>query len=252
MNTILKQYLRCYIEYLQDDWNQWLALAEFASNNHASETTNVSPFFANYGYDPAIELNTSPSTSGKPDVDAKQYSQRLADIHDHCRAEMLRSQFQYSEQADRRRQPAPRLQIGDQVWLDARHIQTLRPSRKLDNRRLGPFKVIEPIGTHAYRIDLPISMKIHNVFNVSRLSPAANNPFPSQQQDPAPPVQVDGNDEYLVQQVLDSKMVRSRLKYLVQWVGYDDPTWEPAENLDGVTAVDTFHSRYPTKPGPLP
>jgi len=55
LNAVLEQYLRCYVEYLQDDWNSFLSLAEFATNNHASETTGLSPFFANYGMDPRIE-----------------------------------------------------------------------------------------------------------------------------------------------------------------------------------------------------
>ena len=52
VNTILEQYLQAYVNYLQDDWEVWLHLAEFATNNHASETTSMSPFFANYGQDP--------------------------------------------------------------------------------------------------------------------------------------------------------------------------------------------------------
>ena len=49
MNAILEQYLRAYINYLQDDWEAWLHMAEFAANNQASETTGMSPFFAIYG-----------------------------------------------------------------------------------------------------------------------------------------------------------------------------------------------------------
>ena len=52
VNAILGQYLRTYVNYLQDDWEAWLHLAEFATNNHASETTGMSSFFANYEQDP--------------------------------------------------------------------------------------------------------------------------------------------------------------------------------------------------------
>ena len=52
MNAILEQYLRVYVNYLQDDWEAWLHLAEFTTNNYVSETTGMSPFFANYGQDP--------------------------------------------------------------------------------------------------------------------------------------------------------------------------------------------------------
>jgi hypothetical protein len=46
-------------------------------------------------------------------------------------------------------------------------------------------------------------------------------------------------------------MYRSQLQYLIQWTGYDSLTWEPAMFVDGLQAVEEFHQRYPTKPGPL-
>jgi len=56
VNRIMEQYLRSYVNYQQDDWCQWLPMAEFMGNNHSSETTGTSPFFANYGYDPRIDF----------------------------------------------------------------------------------------------------------------------------------------------------------------------------------------------------
>ena len=50
-NAVMEQYLRSYVNYLQDDWVERLPLAEFVANNQVSETTGISPFFANYGYD---------------------------------------------------------------------------------------------------------------------------------------------------------------------------------------------------------
>jgi hypothetical protein len=52
MNAIMEQYLRAYVNYLQDDWADWLLLAKFAANNQASKTTGISPFFTNKGFDP--------------------------------------------------------------------------------------------------------------------------------------------------------------------------------------------------------
>ena len=56
----------------------------------------------------------------------------LRKIHDLIGAEMTAVQFQYSEVYDKARHPTPKLKSGDQVWLDARHIKTTRPGRKLD------------------------------------------------------------------------------------------------------------------------
>src|SRR5438045_2439650 len=51
-NQTLEQYLRCYINYRQDDWVDWLPQAEFTYNNTVHALTGVSPFFALYGYNP--------------------------------------------------------------------------------------------------------------------------------------------------------------------------------------------------------
>jgi Chromo (CHRromatin Organisation MOdifier) domain len=59
-------------------------------------------------------------------------------------------------------------------------------------------------------------------------------------------------EEYEIEEVLDSKLVRGTLKYLVEWRGYDAPTWEPTRAINEAAALDQFHQSYPTKPGPLP
>jgi hypothetical protein len=45
--------------------------------------------------------------------------------------------------------------------------------------------------------------------------------------------------------------VQRQLQYLIQWIGYDAPSWEPAESVNGVWAIDLFHEQYPVKLGPL-
>jgi transposase InsO family protein len=250
VNAVMEQYLRSYVNYQQDDWNQWLALAEFATNNHVSEITNVSPFFANYGFDPRLELDNEKPPQGQPDIDAQGMVQTMDDIFDHLRTEMARAQLVQAEYADQRRNPAPSFKEGDSVWLNTRNIRTRRPSRKLDHRKIGPFKVLEKIGSHAYRLELPETVRIHNVFHVSLLSLANEDPYPGQHLPPPPPIEIDGEEEYEVDEILDSKRVCGRLRYLIKRTGYNEPTWEPAQNTNDLRAVDEFHARYPDKPGP--
>ena len=62
---------------------------------------------------------------------------------------------------------------------------------------------------------------------------------------------VDDVEEWHVEEILDSRIHCRHLQYLVTWVGYDWPDWEPAEGMNKLEVVDRFHERYPQKPGPL-
>ena len=62
VNQVLEQYLRCSINYHQDNWVDLLSLVEFAYNNTIQDSTKQMPFFTNYGYHPRFDqfqLSTS-------------------------------------------------------------------------------------------------------------------------------------------------------------------------------------------------
>ena len=94
-------------------------------------------------------------------------------------------------------------------------------------------------------------MKNHPVFHVSNLSRAAGDPYPGQIIPPPPPVIVDDKEEFFIEEIVDSRLWRKKLRYLVKWVGYAQLDWQDAETMDEAEAVDRFHERYPDKPGPL-
>ena len=54
VNQELEQYLRIFINHRQEQWPEWLGMAEFAYNNKAHSSTRISPFKANYGQDPRM------------------------------------------------------------------------------------------------------------------------------------------------------------------------------------------------------
>ena len=204
-------------------------MPEIAANNQESETTQTTPFFAYTGHHPRCSFDLSPSTRLPENTEALETATKLNEIHELVRAEIRYAQAKQQEDADRSRVPAPVYQPGDKVWLNARNITTRRPSVKLDHKRLGPFPITALVRKYACRLKLPATMKIHNVFHVRLLEPAASDRFSGQLIPPAPPVEVDGEEEWEVTDVFDSRMFRRRLEYLIKWTGYDDPMWEPAE-----------------------
>ena len=160
MNAILEQYLRAYINYLQDDWEAWLHMAEFAANNHASETTGISLFFATYGQDPLwqFDLTAMEEHSLLQEQRAQQVSTTMKEITEHLQEEIFRAQHREQEYADSKRWPAPAFKVGDKVWFNAQNIPTQRPSRKLDHRRLGPYEIIKVVLPYAYKLQFPTAV----------------------------------------------------------------------------------------------
>ncbi|MBW0534748.1 hypothetical protein O181_074463 [Austropuccinia psidii MF-1] len=150
----------------------------------------------------------------------------------------------------------PYFQPGDKVWLASKNINTTRPTKKLSQRSLGPFIVLKKIGSHACHLELPQQWKSgHPVFHVSLLEPVKQSIIPNQNKMPTPPILVEEQEEWEVAQVLDSKLKRVKLWYLVEWKGFsEDPEgtmWEPASNLTkSPDLVINLHSFYPENPGP--
>ena len=89
---------------------------------------------------------------------------------------------------------------------------------------LGAFKVLKAVGT-SYRLQLPTTMRIHDVFHPSLLRKAADDPLPGQTNEPPQPVVVDDEDEWEVDDILDSRLFGKgkRLQYRVKWKGHDNP-----------------------------
>jgi len=239
-----------FVNHEQDDWVQWLPLAEFATNNGTSESTKCIPFFAVQGVDQRMSFAGEPTQArDQRCLDADQVQATMQQVHEHLRVEMRRSQALQEEGANRGHIPTPNIQVGSKVWLDARNIRTIRQTRKLDWKHMGPFRVCKQVSPYAYELELPASIRIHRVQPVSLLDQVIEDPLVGQRIEPPPSVEVDREEEYQVSSVEDSRMYRSQLQYLIQWMGYDSLTWEPAKFVDGLQVVDEFYYRYPMKPG---
>ena len=115
---------------------------------------------------------------------------------------MTTAQLRQKENYDKHRKPDPNLESGDMVWFLPRNVKTTRPSKKLDYKKMGPFKIIKQVGTSSYKLDLPASMTIHNTFHISLLEPYEDNKFPPHIQTPLPPIEIDREPEYELEEII--------------------------------------------------
>ncbi|GAA5891825.1 hypothetical protein JCM5296_003241 [Sporobolomyces johnsonii] len=232
LNQTLEQYLRMYINYQQDNWEDLLPLAQYVYNDTLHSSTKMTPFFATYGFHPTFAVS-------------------LATLHQVLRHELGLAAQRMKTAYDRHRLEAPRFDIDDLVWLSSKNIATSRQSQKLDHRFLGPYPIVEKIGDSAYHLKLPDTVRLHVVFHVSLLYPHSANPFPDHLPTPPPLTIVNGQPELEVEMILDSQTYHGLLRYLVRWRGLSprEDSWELADNLANADdLVQEFHRRYPNKP----
>uniref|UniRef100_A0A803SPZ4 Gypsy retrotransposon integrase-like protein 1 n=1 Tax=Anolis carolinensis TaxID=28377 RepID=A0A803SPZ4_ANOCA len=247
-NATLEQYLRCYVNYQQDNWASLLPLSEFAFNNGVQNSTKEAPFFANYGFHPRffppiVETSEVPA--------AENWLQELTAVQELLHQQLDQAKEDYKRHADSHRQPGPEIKVGDRVWLSTRFLPSHRPCRKLDARFIGPYTVVAHLNPVTFKLQLPRSMRIHPVFHRSLLLPA-DGVRPDVYQLPPAPTLVDGEEEFEVQDILDSRIHRRRLQYLIDWVGYgpEERSWEDASTVHAPDLVQRFHRTYPSKPRP--
>jgi len=224
VNQELAQYLRLFVGERQDDWYTLLPLAEFSYNNHVHSSMQQTPFLLDTGWHPRMGFEP-----------VNEFTNRMKDTLEEAKSALAKARDDMARYYNRHRSPAPTFSPGNMVYLDSEDIQTTRPLKKLSHCRLGPYSVERRVRKYAYRLVLPPPMRrLHPVFNVVKLSPAPDDLIVGRRRNPPPPPElVDGEEEYIVEDILNSRMFQRKLQYLVKWEGYgiEGNTWEYSENL---------------------
>jgi hypothetical protein len=248
VNQTMEQYLRSFVNYQQDNWTDFLPLAEFAYNNSKHAATGKTPFFALYGYHPQFAAISHNPHTGEA-IDAVERLQLLKQTHDDLVSNLKKAQETQAKYFNANHK-AITFSAGDKVWLKTTNIHTTRPSKKLDFKRLGPFTIDKLVNSQAYRLALPPAMKIHPTFHVSLLDPYKKSTIPDRTQSPPPPVNIDDPTIYEVEQILDSRLFRRKLQYKVRWLGYgpEDDQWVHHSDVTSPDLIKAFHTKYPSKP----
>ena len=254
VNQELEQYLRLFTSERQDDWSDLLALAEFSYNNHIHSSTQQTPFMLDTGQHP--QMGFEPHEQSSKWETANEFTERMKSTLEEARSALAKAKEEMARYYDQRRTPAPEFKPGDMVYLDASDISTTRPSKQLDNRRLGLYEVEKRVGRNDYRLILPPAFgRTHPTFHVVKLTPAPKDPILGWQQPPPPPPElVDGEPQWEVDEILDSRIVRRKLRYLIKWKGYgrDEDSWEPESDVNAPELVEKFHREHPEAPREIP
>ena len=250
VNQSLEQYLRIFCSHRQDDWAQLLSTAEFSYNNAAHESTGLSPFFVEYGWNPRMAPDVK---EGLKHPSLEDIFRDRAEAREQAEASLTLAAERMKWYYDQHKASVP-FKVGDKVLLKGKDLKIKNASAKLAAKNYGPYEIIDQPGPVNFKLKLPKSSKVHPVFHASKFIPYHDDKIANRAPTKPGPVEVEGQDEFEVEKILDSKIIRGRVQYLVKWIGYDDSdnSWLPVRNVkNSKKLLDEFHIKHPDAPQPI-
>ena len=119
-------------------------------------------------------------------------------------------------------------------------------SEKLTEHFVGPYKVKGIVSSNAIELELPKSIRIHPVVNVSRVW-LYKSQVERQKKILPKLLIIKGQEEFKIEKILNKRTIRGKEKFLVRWKGYtaEEDTWENRENLENTKElVEEFERKY--------
>jgi len=221
-------------------------MAEFVYNNKVHAATKTLLFKANYGQDP--KMGFKGRRKGKYEV-AEKFIKRMRKIQEKVKVALGKVQEEMKKFANRKRREEEEYRVENLVLLSTKNLKWQmkgRRSEKLTECFVGPYKVKGIVSSNAIELELPKSIKIHPVVNVSRVQ-LYKLQVEGQKKIPPKPVIIEGEEEFKVEKILNKRTIRGKEKFLVRWKGYtvEEDTWENRENLENTKElVEEFEREY--------
>jgi hypothetical protein len=221
VNQEIEAYLSIYCASHPEEWPQALHTLEFTHNNRRHADRQHTPFELMFGESP-IAIPLSFENTKYPTMENKMKTLL------HNREEALAAhELARSRMADRRKSTFTPFKKGDQVWLDSRNLKTIY-HKKMKPKREGPFEITEVLGPVTYKLKLPTSWRIHNVFHATLLRRYKENDTYGANFTEPPPELVEGEEVYEVETILNHRKRGRGYQYFIKWKGYpiSDASWE--------------------------
>ena len=257
-NQYLQKRLRPFVNHYQDNWSELLPMMDYAQLTLPHDSLGgLAPFDVVHGYSPRTTwdwnhhlVDSETPSQALNRQEAQAYARRHYEAWKLASNHLRTAQERMSKASNQHRRPVD-WAVGDHVYLDMRPFPTTRPSRKLDNPYAGPFKVLAKV-FNSWRLELPSTMKVHDVFPSQRLRKAPMDHLPGQLPTPEEPINITGDEEYEVEEIIAVRQVGKTLQYRCTWTGRDvDLEFYPASDFKYAPfKLQTFHHANKELPGP--
>jgi len=167
INQKLEQYLKVFINYRQEQWPDWLGTTGFVYSNKIHLATKVSFFKTNYSQDP--QMGFEGRRKGKFEA-AEKFVERMKKIQKETKAALGKVQEEIKKYANRKQEEGKEYKVRDLVLLSTKDLKWQMVGRRLEKlteQFVGSYRVKGIVSTNAIELELPSSIKIHSIVNVS-------------------------------------------------------------------------------------
>ncbi|XP_026445458.1 uncharacterized protein LOC113346084 [Papaver somniferum] len=233
-NRTLECYLRCFAGMKPTDWSKWLPWAEWWYNTSFHSAIRMSPYQALYSRPPPAVTAYLPGSTSVHDVElnlkARDHTLKLLKSHLHD------AQSRMKKYADSHRTERS-FSVDDWVYLRLQSYRQTTVSQqsfsKLSPKFYGPFRILEKIGSVAYKLELPASSRIHPVVHVSQLKLKVGSTTSVEQVLP----DIIDYEKWEPDSILDRRMYKkgngAGTRWLIKWKNHapEDATWEDADDF---------------------
>ncbi len=165
-----------------------------------------------------------------------------------CEA-LIKTRKQMMNQANKHRKKI-NYKIESRMFLNERNIVTARFFKKLNDKMLDSFQIIDLVDSF-YKLKLLKTMRIHDVFHSKLLRLVVNDSLSDQKNELSRSIVMNDENEWEIDDILNFRRYQRRLQYQVKWKNYDnDLNWYNADDDEFMNAqemIDDFHIKYSTK-----
>ncbi len=257
-NQKKKRYLRSYCNYQQNDWFEWLSMIEFASNAVTSAFIELFVFMINYDYESRMSFDSSNSNNiarerwliRKRVLTQKVVNivEKIKDIWEFTKKRLINAQESQKRHANQKRNASSEYKEEHMIWLSIKNIKTKRSFRKLNHKWIKSYKV-KKVLKDVCQLKLSSFMKIHDTFHISLLRLASNDSFVEQIQFSSLLIVINEENEYEMNDILDSRYHYEKLQYKVAWIEHSsNRVWYSTESFEHTKKILTdYHRRYSNK-----
>lgn len=178
MDRMVENYIRCYCNYHQDNWDELLPAAGFACNSGENKDLGMSPFEMDLGWNPESPLDNL-SDKEEKNTTLNEFKSNLETSLEDAVYEYKISKAGQGARSSIKYNPRA-YKVGGKLWLNNTLFRysysKSQESNKLSSKRFGPFIVTRLIGKNAVELELPDHIKIPEVLHVSTTVPFYEQP----------------------------------------------------------------------------